>query len=363
MLSRQSFGDRVLAWYDENGRRGLPWQEARSTYRIWVSEVMLQQTQVQTVLRYFQPFVERFPDVKALGRAELDDVLQVWSGLGYYARARNLHRAAAIVVADYGGDLPLDRKCLQRLPGIGRSTAGAILALAADQRQAILDGNVKRVLCRFRAIEGWPGQSSVAGRLWALAERYMPSHRVAAYTQGMMDLGSMICTRRRPRCEACPLQANCHAHLYARESDFPWPRPRRDLPVRRTMFMLVHRPDGSLLLERRPPTGIWGGLWCFPECGPGTDPEDWCVRRFGRGPVSCRELRHRRHSFTHFRLEMVPVLLDISEPQPCVMEVNGELWYKHGKARIGGLPAPVAQLLRDLHIPMTRDRDTPWQER
>ena len=314
---------------------------------------MLQQTQVQTVLRYFQPFVDRFPDVSALAAASLDDVLQRWSGLGYYARARNLHRTARILIAEYDGELPLDHGLLQRLPGIGRSTAGAILALAADQRQPILDGNVKRVLCRVEAIEGWPGQAQVAKRLWRLADQYTPRERVAEYTQAIMDFGSTVCTQRRPRCGACPLRYDCRAHAQSRVGDYPWPRPRRDLPRRRTTFVLVRRPDGCVLLERRPPTGVWGGLWSFPECSPETEPEDWCLRRFGRRPVGCLRLPVKHHSFSHFHLEISPILLDVAAPQPGVMEAEGELWYKHGESNVGGLPAPVAALLQGLRIPMT----------
>jgi A/G-specific adenine glycosylase len=354
-VTGESVSDRVLAWFAENGRRGLPWQTLRSAYRVWVSEIMLQQTQVQTVLRYFQPFMHRFPHVTVLARADLDDVLQLWSGLGYYARARNLHRAAGIVVVEHHGELPLEHHQLQRLPGIGRSTAGAILALAADQRHPILDGNVKRVLCRFQAIEGWPGQVPVTERLWQLADRYTPQRRVAEYTQGMMDLGSTVCTRRRPRCGACPLRSDCRAYAQARVNDYPCPRPRRDLPRRRTTFVIVRRPDGCVLLERRPPAGVWGGLWSFPECSPETDPKDWCLRRFGERPASSLQLPVKRHNFSHFHLEISPIVLDLAASQPSVMEGGGELWYNQGKSSIRGFPAPVAGLLRSLPTLMTRE--------
>ncbi len=354
-MSSGSFSDRVLSWFDENGRRGLPWQTPRSVYRVWVSEIMLQQTQVRTVLRYFGPFVQRFPDVSALASAELDEVLRLWSGLGYYARGRNLHRAACMVLAEHGGELPLDLECLQRLPGIGRSTAGAILALAADQRHPILDGNVKRVLCRFQAIAGWPGQARVVRQLWQLADRYTPQMRVADYTQGIMDLGSTVCMRRRPHCSACPMRSACLAHAQAREGDYPWPRPRRDRLLRRATFVLVRRPDGAILLERRPPIGVWGGLWSFPEFESDADLEDWCLRRFGQRPVSSLRLPVRRHGFTHFHLEISPILLDLGPLQPSVMEVNGVLWYKHRATNVGGIPAPVAGLLQSLPNQMRRD--------
>lgn len=348
-MNNQSFSDRILAWFVDNGRRGLPWQTPRTAYRVWVSEIMLQQTQVQTVLRYFQPFVDRFPHATALAEADLDDVLRLWSGLGYYARARNLHRTAKIVVAEYGGELPLEHERLTRLPGIGRSTAGAILALAADERHPILDGNVKRVLCRFAAVAGWPGEAQVAKRLWQLAERWTPQHRVAEYTQGIMDLGSMVCTRRQPRCGACPLRVDCRARARAQVNEYPWPRPRRALSLRRKIFVLLRRPDGCVLLERRSPIGLWGGLWSVPECEPETDLEYWCLSRFGQQPVGCLRLPVMRHSFSHFHLEISPVLLDIAYAPLGVMEVDGALWYKHGESQLGGLPAPVARLLQGLN--------------
>jgi A/G-specific adenine glycosylase len=206
------------------------------------------------------------------------------------------------------------------------------------------------VLCRFHAIEGWPGQAQVTERLWQLAERHTPPYRVAEYTQGMMDLGSTVCTRHRPRCSVCPLRSDCCARAQARVNDYPWPRPRRELPVRRTTFIVVRRFDGYILLQRRPPTGVWGGLWSFPECEPETDLEHWCWSRFGQRPARCLPLPVRRHSFTHFHLEISPIILEIAVPQPCVMEVDGTLWYKHGESNVGGLPAPVAGLLAGLPI-------------
>ncbi|MGF1615078.1 MAG: A/G-specific adenine glycosylase [Gammaproteobacteria bacterium] len=347
-MSSRSFGDRVLGWGIDKGRRGLPWQIQRTPYRVWVSEIMLQQTQVQTVIGYFQPFVARLPDVAALAAADFDEVMQLWSGLGYYARARNLHRAAKIVMAEHGGELPLHRESLQRLPGIGRSTAGAILALATGQRQAILDGNVKRVLCRFHAIEGWPGQRQVADSLWQLAEQHTPEQGIAEYTQAIMDLGSMVCTRPRPRCEACPLRADCRALAQGRVGDYPWPRPRRLLPARQTVFLMVRRSDGRVLLERRPPTGVWGGLWGFPECSPETDLEGWCLHRFGQSPRACSRLPVKRHSFSHYHLEILPILLEVDALPPSVMESDSVVWYQAGESQIGGLPAPVAVLLQGL---------------
>ncbi|NIR32193.1 MAG: A/G-specific adenine glycosylase, partial [Gammaproteobacteria bacterium] len=230
----ERFAARVLGWFDRHGRKNLPWQQAPTPYRVWVSEIMLQQTQVGTVVPYYQRFMARFPDVQSLARAPLDEVLHVWSGLGYYARARHLHRAAQRVCEEHGGAFPTERAALEQLPGIGRSTAGAILALACDQRHPILDGNVKRVLCRYHGVEGWPGGSEVLRRLWALADAHTPKRRVTAYTQAIMDLGATVCTRAQPACGRCPLASGCRAHLEGREAELPIPRRPPPRPLRRT---------------------------------------------------------------------------------------------------------------------------------
>ena len=264
-MSPDEFGRRVLDWFDAHGRKYLPWKENLTPYRVWVSEIMLQQTQVATAIPYYERFVARFPDLTALADAGLDEVLGLWAGLGYYARARHLHRAARIARDRHGGELPLDSATLRSLPGIGRSTAGAILALAAGQRQPILDGNVKRLLARFAAVEGWPGQARVLAALWELADRYTPAARVADYTQAIMDLGALVCTPRRPRCDRCPLAAGCAAHAQGRQSAYPAPKPRRDSPVRATRMLLLCGLEGEVLLERRPPAGVWGGCGVFPN--------------------------------------------------------------------------------------------------
>lgn len=311
---------------------------------------MLQQTQVQAAIPYFEKFMARFPDVHALAAAPVDEVLHIWSGLGYYARARNLHRAAELVVADHGGELPRNIDALMALPGIGRSTAAAILALSFGDRHAILDGNVKRVLCRYHSIEGWPGGSSVAKRLWAIAEAQTPDNDLAAYTQALMDLGATVCTRRQPRCEDCPLNGDCLALAEGREAELPQRKPRKSTPLRQTVFVIVRDPRGRVLLERRPPAGIWGGLWSFPECEPGTDVGAWCHEHLGVAVTPVKELDVLRHTFSHFRLDIQPTLLsiDVRGAVNAVKDSPDRKWYEvDGTERIG-LAAPVTRLLGSL---------------
>ncbi|MDX1432227.1 MAG: A/G-specific adenine glycosylase [Gammaproteobacteria bacterium] len=345
-----SFGARLLEWYDAHGRRDLPWQHPPTPYRVWVSEIMLQQTQVQAVIPYFQRFMQRFADVHALAAAPVDEVLHLWSGLGYYARARNLHRAAAVVVAEHGGELPTTLQELIALPGIGRSTAAAILALSHGDHHAILDGNVKRVLCRYHAIEGWPGTGSVSRRLWAIAEAHTPDDRVAAYTQAIMDLGATVCTRSQPACGDCPVNGDCLALAEGRESELPTPRPRKAKPIRETIFVIVRDPRGRVLLERRPPAGVWGGLWSFPECDPGTEITAWCLENLGLSVHPFAELEPLRHTFSHFRLDITPTLVDV-DGGPSAVGVRDDVdrqWYDQSHAERIGLAAPVTRLLEEL---------------
>jgi len=260
--------ERLVRWSARHGRKHLPWQREPTPYRVWVSEIMLQQTQVGVVIGYYERFMARLPALADLAGAPLDDVLGLWSGLGYYSRARNLHRAAVLVRDRHDGEMPRDLDALVALPGIGRSTAGAILAFSYGDRHPILDGNVKRVLCRYHGIEGWPGQSAVERALWALAERHTPHDGVAAYTQAIMDLGATLCVRARPPCSLCPIEADCVARREGVQARIPAPRPRRAVSRRQTAFLVLRAPRGALLPERRPPPGIRGGLWCFPECDP-----------------------------------------------------------------------------------------------
>jgi len=345
-----SLSERLLAWYQRHGRSDLPWQHPAAPYPVWISEIMLQQTQVQAVIPYFEKFMARFPDVHGLAAAPVDEVLHIWSGLGYYARARNLHRAANVIVSEHGGELPRNIDALMELPGVGRSTAAAILALSFGDRHAILDGNVKRVLCRYHAIEGWPGATGVARRLWAIAEAQTPDQDLAAYTQAFMDLGATLCTRGQPRCDECPLNGDCLALAEGRVADLPHRKPRKSAPLRHTVFVIVRDPRGRVLLERRPPTGIWGGLWSFPECEPGTDVGAWCREHLGVAVTPQKELEVLHHTFSHFRLDIQPSLvnIDVRGSVDAVKDSPDRQWYESDGDERVGLAAPVTRLLGEL---------------
>ncbi len=347
------FAARLLHWYDRHGRKHLPWQIQRTPYRVWISEIMLQQTQVVTVIPYFERFLARFPDVQTLAAADQDEVLHLWSGLGYYSRGRNLHAAAQRIVNEDDGKLPEDMESWCRLPGVGRSTAGAILALSLGKRHPILDGNARRVLCRYHGITSRPGESETENRLWALAEAHTPKRRVAAYTQAIMDLGATLCLRRRPRCKECPLRLGCRAHLDGRTEALPVPRPKKPRPLRRTRFLILRDQRQSVLLERRPPTGVWGGLWGFPECAPDEDPARASASRFGLKVGPAQFLKPRRHGFTHFLLEIQPVLLEVGPSAAADRIMEGELvlWYKGATSNRLGLAAPVGKILSELPPP------------
>jgi A/G-specific adenine glycosylase len=360
-LMHDDFAERVLAWFEHHGRKDLPWQRPAEPYRVWVSEIMLQQTQVNTVIPYFDRFMARFPSVQALAEAPLDDVLHYWSGLGYYARARNLHAAARQVLDDHGGELPREIGKLQALPGIGRSTAGAVLSLAYGQRRVILDGNVKRVIARHRAVGGWPGHSAVSKTLWSIATELTPERRVAEYNQAMMDLGATLCTRRRPGCTVCPVQADCTARIEGHPQDYPGTKPRRRLPERSVQMLLLRRPDGGVLLERRPPAGVWGGLWCFPELAIDDDPGRWCQATVGVAARRGRAFAQRRHTFSHFHLDIAPVELWLEQAgndrELGVLESTQRLWYNVASPQDIGLAAPIARLLEELADPETEGED------
>ena len=346
MPESTDFPRRLLAWFDEHGRKDLPWQSPQDPYRTWVSEIMLQQTQVQTVIPYFERFVRRFPDVRALADAAQDDVLQHWSGLGYYARARNLHKAARMLRDDYGGEFPDSLEALMALPGIGRSTAGAILSLSMDQRHPILDGNVKRVLARHEAIGGWPGTTAVANKLWEIAERNTPHERVADYTQAIMDLGATLCARSKPACARCPVAADCAAHESGSEHDFPGRKPKKDKPLRSTTMVFALR-GSHLFLERRPEAGIWGGLWSLPEVN-GQGVEDWCLERLGAAPSGMEHWEPLRHSFSHYDLDIRPILVRVAVPLSKVADCDGARWHRLNEELPGGVAAPVKKLIEQL---------------
>jgi A/G-specific adenine glycosylase len=340
-----SFATRLIAWQKSSGRRDLPWQRTRDPYRIWLSEIMLQQTQVATVIPYYQRFLAEFPDVASLAAAPIERVLEHWSGLGYYRRAHLAHEAARKVVAEHGGRFPCDAVELASLPGIGRSTAAAIAAFSSGARAAILDGNVKRVLARHEGIGGFPGEPKVERRMWERAEALLPARDVATYTQALMDLGATVCLRVRPRCELCPVARDCVARRDRRTAELPAPRPKKKLPLRELTVLLIER-KGEVLLERRPPTGIWSGLWSLPEVETGRDVTAHCRSRFGLKVAPQPPLPTMEHGFTHFRLRL--------HPQPCIVragadraEEPGLLWLSLAEATGAALPAPIKSLLRE----------------
>ena len=336
------FATRILAWYDEFGRKNLPWQQA-DAYAVWVSEVMLQQTQVTTVIPYYEKFMASFPTVVALADADTDAVLAHWSGLGYYARARNLHKAAQQVRDEHGGVFPAGFDAVVELPGIGRSTAGAILALAYGQRHPILDGNVKRVLSRHEAVAGWPGKTAVASELWRIAEENTPFKRVADYTQAIMDLGATLCTRSRPSCEVCPVSSDCAAHAAGAVDRYPGRKPKADKPLRKTTMVLAVS-ENAILLERRPAAGIWGGLWSLPEVQDEAV-QDWCRRVLNYDGLEQETWSTLRHSFSHFDLDIEPVVVRASVSSRKVADSGDATWCALDKDLPGGIAAPVQKLI------------------
>ncbi len=341
-----SFSSRLVRWQKQAGRHDLPWQQkggAGDPYRVWLSEIMLQQTQVATVIPYYRRFLARFPDLASLATAPPQDVMALWSGLGYYARARNLQRAAQAIVATHGGRFPQRIEDIAALPGIGRSTAAAIAVFAFGARAAILDGNVKRVLARVFGIEGFPGDKAVEQRLWALAESLLPNRALTHYTQGLMDLGATLCTRARPRCGDCPVAAQCVARREDRVAELPTPKPRRAIP-QRTVTLLVLRHRGRVLLEQRPPKGIWGGLLSLPELPAGKNPQHHVGQRFGSTVAPPAALPVVRHAFTHFRLEITPLLCKVSRCNT----PEGSVWWRLKALDTAPLPAPIRKILASL---------------
>jgi A/G-specific adenine glycosylase len=339
---------RLLAWFGVHGRHDLPWQSERTPYSVWVSEVMLQQTQVNTVIPFYLRFIRRFPTAAALAAAPLDDVLSLWAGLGYYARGRNLWRAARIVAERHAGRLPETFAELLLLPGIGRSTAGAILAQALGARLPILDGNVKRVLARYHAVDGWPGDTAVQKTLWDHAELHTPHERVADYTQAIMDLGATLCTRARPACTVCPLATDCAACRSGTQAKYPAPRPKRARAHRRVTVLVVEDPEGRVLLERRPARGVWGGLYSLPELGAGETAAEWCGRELGAHVSVEHELATIEHTFTHFDLDLEPRLLRLAAAPAVVNDRDDRFWHVPSAELAVGIPAPVASLFRSL---------------
>lgn len=341
----------LLTWFAKEGRKTLPWQTPRTPYRVWISEIMLQQTQVNTVIPYFQRFMTRFPDVVSLAKASEDEVFSLWTGLGYYRRARFLWQAAKVLMAEYQGELPKDLNKLMALPGIGRSTAGAILSLGYEQYAPILDGNVKRVLSRFYGIESWPGEPKTESLLWDLASQATPSKQVAAYNQAIMDLGAMVCSRGQPACGRCPLSSHCKAHASGDPSRLPISKPKKTLPVRQGTLAIIQDEQENILLIKRPATGVWSGLWSFPEIAKDVNITSWLREVFACKLNSQEILPSFRHTFTHFHWELQPCLLKVDKlPKWQKTLSQNARWFKRDAWYEVGLPKPVRQLLDELTL-------------
>jgi len=341
------FAERLLRWFDVSGRKNLPWQANPTPYRVWVSEIMLQQTQVTTVIPYYERFMARFPNVRDLAAAPADEVLHLWTGLGYYARARNLHACAKALVASHGGDFPDTVAEVQALPGIGRSTAAAILAISRGRPHAILDGNVKRVLSRVFGIDGDPTAPATVNRLWIEATRCTPTQRVADYTQAIMDLGATLCTRSRPVCTLCPMSADCVAAKSGRQAELPGPKRKLKRKAREATVLLAQvslNTGRSILLERRPESGVWGGLWSLPQFDSEADALAWCRQQVGEPARTPEMLDPIDHAFTHFDLRLNPLSVHCAAASG-VREEAGRLWYTLSSPPRIGLPQPIKALL------------------
>ena len=346
--AEQPFQTAVLAWFDQNGRKDLPWQKNINPYRVWVSEIMLQQTQVSTVIPYFERFMGSFPTVRALAEADEDTVLQHWTGLGYYARARNLHKAAKQIWKNNQGEFPRSVEKLTELPGIGQSTAGAIAAISMGIRAPILDGNVKRVLARYHRIGGWPGQAATLSKLWSAAEHYTPQNRVADYTQAMMDLGATVCTRSRPDCRACPLNRTCEGLAEGDALEYPGRKPKKQIPTKTTCMLLIESPGGELLMEKRPPSGIWGGLWSFIEQPEVPDTSELATNHLFEVD-SLATWDTLKHTFSHYHLLITPVHVRLKQQPQQVLESDRQIWYNPRESADFGLAAPVKKLLEQFN--------------
>ena len=345
-MKTEQFHQRIVSWYDEYGRKHLPWQQDKTPYKVWVSEIMLQQTQVATVIPYFEAFMKRFPTIVDLANADQDEVLHHWTGLGYYARARNLHKSAQIVTDDYQGQFPTEFEQVLALPGIGRSTAGAILSLSLGQHHPILDGNVKRVLARHGAIAGWPGKREVEEQLWQLTQRLTPKEGVTKYNQAMMDIGASICTRSKPKCELCPVAIDCKAQLMGRQTDFPARKPKKSIPEK-LAFMLIVKEGDKVLMSKRPPAGIWGGLWCFPQFDSQSALEEFAKAK-GLTLKSNDPFDSFRHTFSHFHLNISAYIAEKTTTPHEIMEEAASLWYNIAKPPKVGLAAATERLLSNL---------------
>lgn len=342
-----NFSNALLTWFDQHGRKDLPWQQDKTPYRVWVSEIMLQQTQVASVIGYYQRFMQSFPTLVALAQAHEDAVLEHWAGLGYYARARNLHKCAKIIATELKGCFPDSVEALSALPGIGRSTAGAILSIAMQQHAPILDGNVKRVLCRFYGIDSWAGERGTEKHLWQLAEALTPEARVDDYTQAIMDLGATLCSRSKPDCTRCPMQANCVAFSTQRQHELPVAKPKKSIPLRETLLLHIENEEGKILLEKRPTAGIWGGLYSLPELAPelADSVADHCRHQFGIDILHQEDKAAFLHVFSHFRLHLQPRFIRAEACSERIAENNRYVWKSRNEISQLGLPAPISKYL------------------
>jgi len=342
--SAKAFSHNIINWYNKHGRKSLPWQENKTPYRVWISEIMLQQTQVKTVIPYYLRFMESFPTVLALANASEDEVLHHWTGLGYYARARNLHKAAKHIRDQYNGEFPTNIEEVVELSGIGRSTAAAILSLSLNKHHAILDGNVKRVLARCYLVEGHNAQSKFEKALWPIAEKLSPKNNIAKYNQAMMDIGSLICTRTKPNCNECPVSTHCLAKASERQAEFPNKKPKKTIPVKSTV-MVIAKHGNKLLMIKRPPSGIWGGLWCFPETS-SLDNINNVLSSFNLSATKTIPLEQFRHTFSHFHLDIEPVLVEcIQNESKEVNETPDQQWYNLAQEELVGFAASTQKLV------------------
>jgi len=356
--SHQNFAEQVLSWFDVHGRHDLPWQytghkpeqttgqQNRSLYHTWVAEVMLQQTQVKTVIPYYRQFIKAFPSVKVLANSSLDSVLSQWAGLGYYSRARNLHKAALMILAKHAGDFPEHYEDVLTLPGIGPSTAGAILAQALNQPYAVLDGNVKRVLCRYHAIEGLTSLAKTEQFLWDKARLHTPVNRAADYTQAMMDLGATVCLRSVPKCSECPLQTDCIAYKTDSIANYPEKKPKKALPIKQVQMLIINDSEGAVLLEKRPPAGIWGGLWSLPETSIDEAVDAFCFNQLNLECVLKTQGDVFRHTFSHYHLDITPCWVIAKEQPSAIQEYRDLVWCQSDQLSQYGVAAPVSMLLQ-----------------
>ena len=338
----QEFARDLLAWFDEHGRKDLPWQHNITPYRVWISEIMLQQTQVATVIPYYEKFMQKFPSIEELAHASQEQVLHQWTGLGYYARARNLHKTARNITKEYNGKMPMTASALEALPGIGRSTAAAIVAICSGQRAAILDGNVKRVLARIFAIEGWPGQSLTLKRLWQKAQELTPPDRVADYTQAIMDLGAIVCTRSEPKCQLCPFEPRCKARLTQSIENYPGKKPSKNIPTKQITMLVIESSEG-ILLQKRPQSGVWGGLWSFPEL-PEKNAEHH-LKRLGYNIIKSILMPPLKHTFTHYHLDIKPLHLHVEPSNEVEEPPTSTIWFDPSNPQPIGLSGVVTKIL------------------